>query len=90
MVYKDMVKLPILNLPSFTKVRIEYVLYPKTKRKTDVANVCSIHDKFFSDALVELGKLPEDNYEHLVEVTYRFGHVDKDNPRVDITITEVD
>jgi hypothetical protein len=66
----------------------KYVLYPKTKRKSDLGNVLSIVQKFTDDALTELGVIPEDNYEVIQQVTYAFGHVDKANPRAELTITE--
>lgn len=88
--YKDIITRHVLALPLFNKVKLEFVLYPATHRKTDLDNVCAIHNKFFQDALVELGRIPEDNYEYISEITYKFGYVDKDNPRVDITITGID
>lgn len=87
--YKVSMTEKINNLPIMDKVRVRYVLYPKNKMLTDTANVCSIHEKFFMDALVTLGKLPEDNYNHCLESAYTFGEVDKLNPRVDIQIYEV-
>jgi len=88
-VYKKLLKEQIQKLPPFNKISITYILYPKTKRLCDVANVCSITDKYFSDALVEFKKLPDDNYIYMPEVTYRFGEVDKHNPRVEILIKEI-
>jgi Holliday junction resolvase RusA-like endonuclease len=44
--------------------------------------------KFTHDALVEFGILEDDNYNIVTEITYRFGGVDKDNPRCDVTIEE--
>tara|TARA_B110000503_G_scaffold109474_1_gene163826 strand:+ start:382 stop:615 length:234 start_codon:yes stop_codon:yes gene_type:complete len=70
-------------------IHIRYVLFPKTRRLCDVANVCSVTDKYFSDALVELHKIADDNYLYLPKVTYEFGSVNKDNPRVDIHITPI-
>lgn len=87
--YKNLVKDQIKDLPAFQKVRLTYVLYPQTKHLTDISNVCSVHDKFFCDALTEFGKLPEDNYLHLPEVNYRMGEVNKLNPRVEIYIEEI-
>lgn len=52
----------------------------------DVSNVCSVVDKFFCDALVEEGRIPDDNYDHIPEIKYIFGEVDKTNPRVDVEI----
>ncbi len=69
-------------------IDLVYTLFPKTKRLTDTSNVCCIHDKFFCDALVEFGKLKDDNYLFVKSATYKFGEVDKHNPRVEITIKE--
>ncbi len=65
---------------------IEYTLFPPSKRVIDISNVCSIVDKYFSDTLTSLGKIPDDNYNYIKEITYRFGSIDKQNPRVDIVI----
>ena len=67
-------------------IKLTYVVYPKTSREFDISNVCSIVDKFFSDALVELGKLPDDNFKYIPEISYKIGEKDKDNPRVEIII----
>jgi hypothetical protein len=47
-------------------------------------------DKFFADALVELGKLPDDNYLHVPEINFRMGAIDSSNPRVEIFIKEIE
>ena len=67
-----------LNYPIFSKVNLEYTLYRKDKRLCDVSNVCSVVDKFACDALVKLGILPEDNYNHVIEVNYKWGGIIKD------------
>lgn len=88
--YKEHMKEQIMKLPQYdVPVRILFRLFPKSRRLTDVSNVCSVHDKFFCDALVECGKLPDDNYLHLPEVKYTFGDVDKNNPRVEIFISNI-
>lgn len=87
--YKEAVSLQISKLPQLKKVNIIFTLFPKTKRSVDISNVCCIHDKFFCDALVELGKLPDDNYKHITSITYCFGSIDPSNPRVEILIIEV-
>lgn len=60
-----------------------YKLYPPTRRLCDVSNICSVVDKFFSDALVELNVLEDDNYNIVREVHYLIGQVDKANPRAE-------
>lgn len=79
----------LLALPEFNKITIEYFLYPKTHRDLDVTNLGSIQSKFFDDALVGCGKIKDDNYHYIPSETVTFGEVDKENPRVEIVITEV-
>ena len=76
-------------LKRFDRIALVFTLYPKTRLLTDISNVCSVHDKFFCDALSEFGKIEDDNYKFLPEITYRFGEVDKENPRVEIEIKEL-
>lgn len=87
--FKELVTHKLKHIPNFEYISLVYTVYPKTRRRIDVANVCSVVDKFFSDALVEAGKLPDDNYLFLPEVVYRFGHIDKHNPRVEIEIIDL-
>ncbi len=87
--YKAQVQDQIDLLPTMSTVVLEYVLYPKTRRRTDLTNVLSVHDKFFADALTELGKIPDDDYKHVIQTTYSFGAVDKDDPRVEIHIQKI-
>jgi len=87
--YKDYIKPQIQALPVFEKVELIYTLFPKTKRLCDIGNILSIHDKYFCDALVEFNKIPEDNYLHIPKITFNFGNVDPDNPRVEIEIIEI-
>lgn len=86
--FKELVEPFLRQIRPFTKVTIKYTVYAPNKRKFDISNVCSIVDKYFSDALVELGKLEDDSYEFLSMVQYQFGGIDKENPRVDILIEE--
>lgn len=74
----------------FTKVKIIYTLYPKDRRRKDLSNVCSIVDKYVCDALVEKGILPDDDYTVVTNVEFKFGAVDKENPRVDIEILQIE
>lgn len=89
-VFKDIAEkeLKKTNLPRMIReISIEYIYYNGTKAKSDIANVCSVVDKFFSDALVELGYLEDDNYEHLKNIKFTYGGLCRENPRVDIIIT---
>ena len=72
------------------KVAITYVLFRGDKRKVDLTNVLSIHDKFFLDALVWLNCIPDDDVKHIDEIIFKYGGYDKGKGRVEITINEVD
>lgn len=74
---------------TFNQVRLIYTYFPKDKRKRDISNICSIVDKYFCDSLVDLGIIPDDNFDHVKEVTYRFGEIDKNNPRVEVVIEPI-
>lgn len=80
----------ISQLPIMSKVKLTYSLFFGSKRDVDTANVCCIVDKFFSDCLVNAGKLPDDNSGVISEVTYRFGGIDTRNPRCDVTLSEIE
>ena len=60
--------------------------YNPTKRLSDIENQCSIHCKFFQDALVELWYIEDDNYKFIDNVSFQYGWYDKNNGRVEITI----
>ncbi|QWY83516.1 holliday junction resolvase RusA-like protein [Rhizobium phage RHph_X2_28B] len=84
--FKELVKDAIDTLPSMKQVELIFTLFMGSQRSADLSNICSVVDKFFCDALVELGKLPDDDYDVISAVDYRFGGVDKNNPRVDVTL----
>ena len=65
---------------------LTYTLFPPTQRVIDISNVCSIVDKYLSDTLTEQGIIPDDNYHFITEINYRFGGIDKENPRVEVII----
>jgi len=73
----------------FENYSLHYTLYLPDRRKRDISNVLSICDKNFTDSLVELGYVPEDNYFFLREVTYKLGGYDENfMGYVDIVIKE--
>lgn len=87
--FAEIMKPRLKVLPSLVRIRMSYLLYPKTRQPCDVANICSIVDKFFSDCLVSEKKIEDDNYEFVKMVAYGFGGIDKLNPRVDVIIEPV-
>lgn len=84
--YKDIAYPQIKDL-SFQKISLSFILYKGSNRKLDRSNVLSIHEKFFCDALVESGCIPDDNDDYIISTQYSTGGIDKSNPRVDIVIT---
>jgi hypothetical protein len=71
------------------KIAIQYKVFKGDKRRFDIGNVTSIHQKFFEDAIVELGKLPDDRHENLPLTFDSFGGISTDRPRVEITIYDL-
>lgn len=71
-------------------VQITYIVYPPNKRLFDIANICSIIDKFFCDAVTEANKWKDDNYQQIPKVIYSFGSIDKINPRCEIHIEKIE
>ena len=88
--YKKYMERQIIKADTFGRVVCVYTAYPKTNRKQDLGNVCSIHEKYFEDAMVEFGKLGDDNMKNIPLVIYRYGGVDHENPRVDIEVISID
>ena len=67
-------------------IALRYDLYWSSNRQVDVANVLSIVDKFFCDALEEEGVLKDDSFKYISQVIYNFKGIDKENPRVEVVI----
>lgn len=86
--YTDLVMaiVPRIKLPHEQKIILVYVYYAPSKRKCDVANICSIVDKFTCDGLVKAGVIKDDNTDYVAEVRYIWGGVDRDNPRCDLFV----
>ena len=51
-----------------------------------MSNPCSIIDKFTCDALVKAGVLEDDSSKQIKKVIYKYGGIDKDNPRCELEI----
>ena len=67
------------------KVSISYTWYEKNKRR-DLDNI-AFAKKFIQDALVKMGVLQGDGWQHIIQFTDDF-KVDKNNPRIEVIITE--
>lgn len=88
--YKDIAEERLVLVCVEPPIRLHFILWKKDKRKVDRANVLSIHEKFFCDALVELNYIPDDNDDYITSSHYYTGGIDKINPRVEIWIEKGD
>ena len=81
-----------MELPrvKYERVRVWYRIYPPTKRKYDLMNVVSVVDKFLMDAITKRGIIPDDNIDHVVMPKAEAMQVDRENPRVDVFIENLD
>ena len=87
--FKEQVKDEIAKLtPVEGSCKMTFAIFYPTKRLFDVDNIASVVTKFTNDALVELNILAEDNYLHVTEIHSKFGGIDRDNPRCEVTIME--
>lgn len=84
--YKEAVKQQLHGLKYTEPIELRFKLFKGTRRLSDRANVLSIHEKFFCDALTECGCIEDDNDEFIKKTEYISGGIDRDNPRVEITI----
>ena len=56
---------PVLALIKSDFIRVNYDVIPSSRQKFDIMNIVSIVDKFFLDALVNIGCIPDDDYTHV-------------------------
>ena len=71
-----------------TPIALQFDLFKQSRRKTDRSNILCIVEKFFCDALVHYGCIPDDNDEYITSSFYTTVEIDKENPRVEIWISE--
>jgi Holliday junction resolvase RusA-like endonuclease len=87
--YKELMKSQLDGVKINTPLKLTFKLFKSSNRRSDRANVLSIHEKFFCDAMVEFKCIPDDNDKYIVETSYISGGVDRKNPRVEIHIEEL-
>lgn len=88
--FGQLIKAKLKDLPILVEgdqLTLVYTLYPRTRQLCDVANVCSIVDKFFCDTLTTNGIIPDDNYLIVPATMSKFGAVDPKNPRATVNAT---
>lgn len=85
--YKELMRGQLVKLqPLKWPVKVKYRYY--LRQKCDVGNIHAVVDKFFLDALVELGRLPDDNIQFVAGASYMFAGIDRKNPRCEIEFLE--
>jgi Holliday junction resolvase RusA-like endonuclease len=87
-IYCELMRPQMEGLVLETPITLTYTLYKRSNRKLDRANPLCIIEKYFCDALVEHGCIPDDNDEYIKWSHYETGGVDKENYRCEITIGE--
>lgn len=89
--YKQKLKEQIENEIYYplSRIGIIYIVHKGDNRRFDIGNICSVHQKYFEDALTELGKIPDDKSENIPITVFLSGDRDKGNPRVDIRIYDL-
>lgn len=74
------------GVPQLRFITLEYVHYHGKGIVPDTNNVLSVQDKFFLDTLVNNGVLDDDGPKYIKHTMFKYGGIDKNNPRVDVII----
>lgn len=88
--YAEIAQPKLEGLKFFLPISLTFTLWKATTRKIDRSNVLSIHEKYLCDAMQEYGCIVDDCDEYIYSTKYLTGGIDRDNPRVDIEIKEVE
>ena len=70
------------------RLSLVFTYYKGSKRISDRSNVLCVHEKFFLDALVELGCIEDDNDSFIKSTHFDGDKIDIKNPRVEVLIME--
>ena len=72
-----------------TPVEIHYQVFKQSKRRLDKMNVIAVTSKYLLDALTNLKCWVDDNDDYVKTETILPTVLDRDNPRVEITIVSI-
>ena len=87
--FKKMMLPQLVDLDQFNgQLRVDYTYYAK-RAGTDLDNFVGCAKKFFQDALTEVGLIADDNCSVIIKNTETYGGIDKENPRIEVVITEL-
>ncbi len=87
--YKELLMTELSNLKFKKPIVIKFYLYKGSKRIIDRANILSIVEKFFCDALTRYECIKDDNDKFIEHTEYYTAGIDRDNPRCEINIIEI-
>lgn len=87
--FDDEVAPYIRGLPKLDKIAIHYTIYSPRNGRLDTMNVGAVIDKYFSDSLVHAGRLKDDHYGHILNISFSFGGVRKMDGHAIATIFEL-
>lgn len=79
----------VRELKPIEKCEITFKIFYPTKRLFDLDNVGSVLSKFTHDVLTEAEIIPDDNYQVVSKLTFKFGGIDAINPRAEVEIKEI-
>lgn len=71
-------------------VMLVYEIFFPDNRDADLGNFGCGVGKFTEDALVELNYLEDDNRKIVKEIRYRDGGIDRQNPRAELSVIELE
>jgi len=72
------------------KVKIKYTYFARYDNGPDLDNFVGVVKKYFQDALVESGLIEDDNVKFIVANCESYGGIDKENPRVEAEIIQIE
>ena len=87
--YKELMREQLEGRKIDTPVEITYQVFKPSKRSLDKMNVVSIASKYFLDAVTEYGCWEDDNDDNVKTEIILPTVIDRDNPRIEITIKTI-
>lgn len=87
--FKDIMKPQLDGIEITTPVEVTYQLFKGSRHKSDKMNFVSICSKYLMDAITEFGCWDDDNDDVIKTETILPSSIDKDNPRIEVTISSI-
>ena len=86
--YLDIMYHDIIKTQS-TPIRITYTVYYGKRTIVDFSNIAVVVQKFFEDWLVTRDIIPDDNFNFIKEVVYKWGGYEKGVFKCEVEIEEI-